>query len=292
MRIDFRGKKSDGCHNIGDFSALASPMLSRTFLVTLAAAFSIFAAGADSAAAAAASPCPDNPDALGTARVLAVEAAATPQVGRLQFPQTLALAPGEVVLTFDDGPWPGTTERVLDTLRRECVRATFFLIGRNAQAHPALVRRELAEGHTVAYHSFSHPLMSRLSFAAAQGDIAHGIAAVDGAIEGSGAHAAPFFRFPGFASTPPLLDWLEHRGIAVFGADLWASDWNRMSPEQELRLVLKRLSVTRGGILLLHDTKAQTAAMLAPLLRELKARGYAIVQATAPAARGQAAAEK
>src|SRR5207344_2157113 len=79
---------------------------------------------------ALAEPCPGNPDALGTARVLNVSAT-TPRVGRKQFPATLPLAPKEVVLTFDDGPWPGTSERILEALRQECVRATFFLIGRN-----------------------------------------------------------------------------------------------------------------------------------------------------------------
>src|ERR1700761_5664595 len=84
--------------------------------------------------AAAAAPCAGNPDALGTSRVLSVDAAATPRVGRKHFPQTLPLAGKEVVLTFDDGPWPGTTPRVLDALKRECVSATFFLLGRNAVA--------------------------------------------------------------------------------------------------------------------------------------------------------------
>src|SRR5438093_10448344 len=86
----------------------------------------------------AAAECPGNPAALGTERALIVEAATTPRVGRKHFPVTLPLAPKEVVLTFDDGPWPGTTNRVLDALKRECVRATFFLLGRNAAAHPAL----------------------------------------------------------------------------------------------------------------------------------------------------------
>src|SRR6195256_6435218 len=120
-----------------------------TLAIKISAAFLTLASVAALATAAnAAPPCPGNPDALGTARVLAVEAATTPRVGRKQFPQTLPLAPKEVVLTFDDGPWPGTTERILDALRQECVRATFFLIGRNAQARPALARRGLAEGHT------------------------------------------------------------------------------------------------------------------------------------------------
>ena len=97
-----------------------------------------------------------NPDALGTARILAVDAATTPPVGRQHFPQTLALRRNEVVLTFDDGPWPGSTARVLDALARECVKATFFLIGRNAVANPALARRELGRGrHFVASHTYS-----------------------------------------------------------------------------------------------------------------------------------------
>jgi hypothetical protein len=115
------------------------------------------ALSAPSAHGEAAAPCPGNADALGTARVLAVYAASAPRVGRKHFRDTLALAPKEVVLTFDDGPESGTTASVLDTLKRECVRASFFLLGRNALAHPELARRELAEGHTVAHHTFSHP---------------------------------------------------------------------------------------------------------------------------------------
>src|ERR1700736_5415973 len=240
-----------------------------------AAVLGIVSATVIATAANGAPPCPGNADALGTARVLDVDAATTPRVGRKQFPQTLPLAAKEVVLTFDDGPWPATTERILDALRQECVRATFFLIGRNALARPALAQRELAEGHTVAYHSFSHPMLDRMPIAAAQADIDRGIAAVDGALHGQAGHrAAPFFRFPYFSSTPPLLDWLERRRMAVFGADLWASDWNPMSPDQELNLILARIEATRGGIVLFHDTKAQTAAMLPALLRALKARGF------------------
>src|SRR5215831_20710310 len=112
-------------------------------------------------------PCPGNPDALSTSRVITIDAATTPAVGRKQFPTTLPLADKEVVLTFDDGPWPGTTNRVLDALKHECVQATFFLLGRNAATNPALARRALAEGHTIAHHSYAHPLLSRMSPAAA-----------------------------------------------------------------------------------------------------------------------------
>src|SRR5882724_5258385 len=166
---------------------------------------------------AASGPCP-NADALGTARVLSVDAATTPRVGRKHFPQTLPLVPKEVVLTFDDGPEPGTTSRVLDALKRECVQASFFLLGRSALAHPALARRELAEGHTVAHHTYSHPLLDRMPLAAAEAEIDRGFAAVDTALYGRaiGAPATPFFRFPGFASSATLLERLERRGIVVF----------------------------------------------------------------------------
>jgi peptidoglycan-N-acetylglucosamine deacetylase len=229
--------------------------------------------------------CPGNPQALGTSRVLEVDAAATPRVGGKQFPDTLPLADKEVVLTFDDGPWPATTPRVLDALKHECVRATFFLIGRNAAAAPALVRREQAEGHTVASHTWSHALLDRRSVAAAQTEIDRGIAAVDAALGRPGDQAAAprFFRFPGFAATPALLDRLAKRGIVVFGADLWASDWNRMTAPWELHLVLGRLAAAGRGIILFHDTKAATAAMLSPFLYALKSRGYRIVHAV-PAA--------
>jgi peptidoglycan-N-acetylglucosamine deacetylase len=227
-------------------------------------------------AVADAAPCPT--DALGTARVLTIDRSVL-RVGRKHFPATLPLARKEVVLTFDDGPWPGTTPRVLDVLARECVRATFFLLGRNASAHPHLVKREIADGHTVAHHTFAHPLLAHMRPDAAMAEIDRGIAAVETAAYGRSAArpTTPFFRFPGFASSPALLDRLAARGITVFGADLWASDWVTMRPEEELHLVLARLDAAGGGIVLFHDTKAQTAAMLPAFLRALKAGGYRVV---------------
>lgn len=229
-------------------------------------------------------PCPGNPDALGTARVLEVKVPRDGtglHVGRKSFPDTLPLAPKEVVLTFDDGPWPATTAQILDALKAECVRATFFLIGQNARARPALVKRQLAEGHTVAHHSMTHPAatLAKLPFAAAVKEIEDGIAADETAAYGSHGKTprVPFFRFPGFAATPELLAWLDKAGIGVFGTDFWASDWNVMTPERQLALVLERLEATGGGIVLFHDTKAQTAAMIPPFLKALKARGYSIV---------------
>jgi peptidoglycan-N-acetylglucosamine deacetylase len=231
--------------------------------------------------AAAAQSCPGNPDALGTERTLTIDASTTPRVGRKQFPVTLPLKPKELVLTFDDGPWPTTTPKVLDALKHECVQATFFLLGRNAQAYPAIARRELAEGHSIGHHTFSHPLLSHLSLAKAKAEIDRGIAADENALYGrrSSQPTSPFFRFPGFAANRPLLDALSARGIVVFGADVWASDWQPMRPEQELQLTLSRIERAGGGILLLHDTKKQTAEMLPRFLRALKRRGFRIVHA-------------
>jgi peptidoglycan/xylan/chitin deacetylase (PgdA/CDA1 family) len=229
-------------------------------------------------AAAQAGECPRK-DALGTARVLTVDAATFPHVGLKSFPQTLPLNDREVVLTFDDGPWPPTDRKVLAALAQECVRATFFLIGRNAAAHPELVRRMAAEGHTVAHHSFSHPNLKYLKPDAAIGEIDKGIAAVETALNGAATTTptTPFFRFPYFAMTPATLEVLQKRGIAVFGADLWASDWTPMKPAQQLKLLTDRLQVARKGIILLHDPKAQTAAMLPAFLRYLRDNHYRVV---------------
>lgn len=238
--------------------------------------------------AAVAAPCPGNPHALGTERVLEVDAKTTPRVGRKHFPTTLPLRRKELVLTFDDGPWPGTTPKVLDALKAECVRATFFLLGKNAEAAPALARRTLAEGHTIGHHSYAHPLLDHMPFAKAEAEVDHGIEEDEYAVFGQRrtAPVTPFFRFPGFASTKPLLDRLNERGMVVFGADVWASDWDLMSPDQELRLILGRIEQVDHGIVLFHDTKVQTAEMLPALLRELKRRGFRIVHVVPAGARG------
>lgn len=236
---------------------------------------------------AVAEPCPGNSQALGTERVLEVDASSTPRVGRKHFPNTLPLARKELVLTFDDGPWPGTTPKVLDALKRECVRATFFLLGRNAQTQPALARRTLAEGHSIGHHTFSHPLLDHMSIAKAEAEIDRGIEADEVALYGQRRRkpTTPFFRFPGFASNQALLERMSQRGFVVFGADVWASDWDPMSPEQELRLILARIERAGRGIVLFHDTKAQTAQMLPAFLRELKRLGYRIVHVVPAAPR-------
>ncbi len=238
--------------------------------------------------AAAAADCPIK-NALGTSRTLVVRASDTPRVGLKEFPTTLPLADKEVVLTFDDGPFPPTTRRVLSALADQCVRATFFLIGQNAAHNADLVRKIAAEGHTIGHHTWSHRILGRISQSAAEDEINRGIAAVEDIIgkpqsqrtvgqSEPAAEPTRFFRFPGFVSTPKLLDELNERNMVVFGADLWASDWNKMTPDQELGLITSRLNAARRGIILFHDIKAQTAAMLPSFLHFLKDNGYHVVQ--------------
>ena len=229
-------------------------------------------------AAARAADCPRK-DTLGTSRVLNVDAATTPRVGLKSFPQTLPLQDHEVVLTFDDGPWPPTTTRVLAALAHECVRATFFLIGKSASAHPDLVRKIAAEGHTIGHHTWSHRSLMRIKPNEAVEEIDRGISADEMALHGvaTTTPGTPFFRFPGFESTPATLDLLQSRGIVVIGADLWASDWNPMTPQQELKLITERLKAARKGIILFHDPKIHTAAMLPAFLRYLRDNDYHVV---------------
>src|SRR6202042_3052485 len=121
-----------------------------------------------------------------------------------------------------------------------------------------------AEGHTIGHHTWSHPSLMRIKPSEAVDQIDRGIEADEMALHGvaTSTPSTPFFRFPGFESTPATLSLLQSRGIVVFGADLWASDWNRMTPKQELKLIPERVAAAGNGIILFHDTKAQTAAML------------------------------
>jgi peptidoglycan/xylan/chitin deacetylase (PgdA/CDA1 family) len=249
-----------------------------------------FAVALLSLAPARAAEC--GPDALGVSRIEKVGTQGGLEVGWKTYRDTLPLADHEVILTFDDGPDPKTTPAILDALKAQCVRATFFAIGRNADEHPNLMRREVEEGHNVAYHTYTHPqpTLRYMTPQAARADILKGMIAVERAAYGQDFSKgepddlsklklhAPFFRFPGFADTPDLRAWFARNNVAIFGVDLWASDWIRMTPDQELKLILHRLEKARKGMILLHDNKPWTAEMLPRFLAELKARGYHVVQ--------------
>jgi peptidoglycan/xylan/chitin deacetylase (PgdA/CDA1 family) len=150
-----------------------------------------------------------------------------------------------------------------------------------------LVRRIAAEGHTIGHHTWLHRSLMRIPPSETSEEIDRGIAADEMALRGVATTipSTPFFRFPGFETTPATLDLLQSRGIVVFGTDLWASDWNKMTPKQELKLITDRLKIARKGIILFHDPKAQTAAMLPAFLRYLRNNDYRVVHVV-PASAG------
>ena len=227
---------------------------------------------------ALAADCPGNPDAIGTSRTITVDPAALSRIGDMQYRQATPLGPKEVVLTFDDGPAPPMTNRVLEILQSECVKATFFLIGRNARAFPAIVQQIANDGHTVANHTQNHPFATMSPGRGIQ-EIENGYRSIASALESTGKKPAPFFRFPGLKTTPALENYLRGRGISAMSTDFLADDWyRRITPDGILAKALARLEARGGsGMMLLHDVKPGTALILPQLLKELKERGYSIV---------------
>ena len=192
--------------------------------------------------------------------------------------EDLILRPGEVVLTFDDGPRPGKTEAILATLDRFGVRATFLMLGEAATRHPALARKVAAHGHTVGSHTYSHADLSTLSRQAAIDEIARGEDAVAAALSGSGDTMAPFFRFPYLSQTGFLRTSLGHSGAVVLDVDIDSKDYYRDSAEVVAERTLQRLEARGSGIILFHDIHQRTVDMLPGFLAELKARGYSVVR--------------
>src|SRR5260370_14074088 len=167
---------------------------------------------------AQASDCPGNPDALGTSRTIVVDPTEHPRLGSMQYHESLPLEDHEVVITFDDGPLPPRSTQVLDILEHECVKATYFLIGKMARNFPDTVRRIRAAGHTIGTHSYSHPLtFHRMSVERAQFEINEGIASVASAL-GDGTGPAPFFRVPGLLRADGVEHYLAPRNLQVLRA--------------------------------------------------------------------------
>jgi len=226
---------------------------------------------------ASAGECPGNPHALGTSRTIVVDPREHIRIGTMDYAETLPLAEGEVVLTFDDGPIPPYTGKVLDILAAECVKATYFIVGQMAREYPALVRRAYNDGHTIGTHSMTHPFRFRaLSVERGNAQIDDGIAATAAAL-GDPDKVAPFFRFPGFGHTGAAHEHAAERGLMVWGADIPADDWHKLGPHEVARRAVQRLEYKGKGILLLHDIHQRTVDALPLILEELKARGFRVV---------------
>jgi peptidoglycan-N-acetylglucosamine deacetylase len=218
-----------------------------------------------------------NPDALGVARVVEIDTTGAPGFGFEHFKQFDFLADKEVVLTFDDGPWPGNTPAVLKALADECTKAVFFPIGKHATYHPQILKQVAGAGHTVGAHTWSHANLNskKMTDQIAKDEIEKGFSAVKLALSSD---PAPFFRFPELQHGPAAMAYLGSRNVAMFSCDLDSFDFKAKNAEQIINTVMTKLDKQGKGIILMHDFQKHTAEAMPMLLRRLKGGGYKIVQ--------------
>jgi peptidoglycan/xylan/chitin deacetylase (PgdA/CDA1 family) len=223
-------------------------------------------------------PC-DKPGGMGLARVVEIDTTGGPGFGFEHFKQYDFLRDKEVVLTFDDGPWPSNTMAVVKALTDECLKATFFQIGKHASWHPEITKQVIEAGMTVGTHTWSHKDLARNPYAKdldqAKAEIEMGISGVHMAA-GTG-KIAPFFRFPALQHPPQLMSYLAERNIGVFSTDIDSRDFKLHKPEEVIKSVMSQLEKHGKGIILMHDFKKHTAEAMPELLAQLKAGGYKVV---------------
>ena len=221
----------------------------------------------------------NNPDALGLSRVVEIDTTGGPAFGTEHFKQYDFLHDKEVVLTFDDGPWPENTPMVLKALQENCIKATFFEIGEHATWRPDLTRALVSAGMTVGSHTWSHKDLAKNPYAKdieqAKQEIEMGVSAVH--MAAAGGSIAPFFRFPALQQPPELIAYLGTRNIAIFSADIDTFDFKLRKPEDVVKSAMTKLAKNGKGILLMHDFQHATAQAMPELIRQLKAGGYKIV---------------
>jgi peptidoglycan/xylan/chitin deacetylase (PgdA/CDA1 family) len=215
-----------------------------------------------------------NPNALGVARTVEIDTQGGPGFGGEHFKQHDFLRNKEVVLTFDDGPWP-TTNAVLKALAEECVRVTFFPIGKHATYYPEIIKQIYADGHTIGSHTWSHQDLSRIKDPnAAKAEIEKGISAV---VMSTGVATAPFIRFPALRHPPEMVTYVGERNLAIFSTDMDSFDFKMRKPEQVVNAVMTKLKKFGKGIVLMHDFQTATSHAVPDLLAQLKAEGFKIV---------------
>jgi peptidoglycan/xylan/chitin deacetylase (PgdA/CDA1 family) len=226
----------------------------------------------------AASACA-NPNALGIARTVEIDTTGGPGFGFEHFKMHDFLQPMEVVLTFDDGPWPHNTPEVLAALANHCTKALFFAIGKHSMWEPGLLKQVAAAGHAVGSHTWSHIDLVKLMKKnpdEAKAEIEKGISAVHWAL---GQYPmAPFFRFPALAHPAEMVSYLGERNVAIFSADFDSQDFKIHKPDAVIASVMTKLKRNGDkGIILMHDFQRGTADAMPKLLDTLKAGGYKVV---------------
>jgi len=218
----------------------------------------------------------DNPNALGVSRVVQIDTTGGPGFGFEHFKAYDFLRDHEVVLTFDDGPWPWNTEHVLKALADQCTKAMFFPIGKHAGYHPEILKEVKAAGMTVGSHTWSHKDLSTLTPDEAKAEIEKGIAAVSIALGNK--PVDPFFRFPALKHPPDIVKYVGSRNLGIFSCDFDSFDFKMHRPQQVIHSVMTKLAKHHKGIILMHDFQRPTAEALPELLKKLKEGGYKVVQ--------------
>jgi peptidoglycan/xylan/chitin deacetylase (PgdA/CDA1 family) len=217
-----------------------------------------------------------NPNALGVARTVEIDTTGGPGFGFEHFKQHDFLRNKEVLLTFDDGPWPVNTPAVLKALADQCTKATFFPIGKHATYYPEILKQVAEAGHTIGSHTWSHQNLAKKNMTQDQAkeEIEKGVSAVAISL---GSPPAPFFRFPALQHPPELVTYLGERNIGMFSTDMDSFDFKARKPDQVINSVMAKLKKFGKGIVLMHDFQHVTAEALPELLSQLKAEGYKIV---------------
>lgn len=180
-----------------------------------------------------------------------------------------------IALTFDDGPWPETTEQILATLKQEKVKATFYMIGQPLKSFPEIGKKVLADGHVIANHTLHH-WYHRMSPLVAQREIEDTQKIIREVLNVETA----YFRPPGGVLTNGLVAYAQKHGQSV---NMWSVDSNdshpkRPSPEAMLKTILAQ--ATPGGIVLMHDgggSHVNTAKAVPQIITQLRAQGYRFV---------------
>jgi peptidoglycan-N-acetylglucosamine deacetylase len=216
---------------------------------------------------------------LGVSRTVEIDTTGGPGFGMDNYKAYDFLQDKEVILTFDDGPQKYTTEAVLKALGDECVKATFFSIGKMALGYPEIIREVAKAGHTVGTHTWSHKAIAKLkTFDEGKDEIERGASAVHRAVGGP---VAPFFRFPTLADTPEAVAYLGKRNIAMFSTDIDSFDFKPQTADHLVKSLMQKIDKRGKGILLMHDIHRTTAKAVPMLLAQLKAKGYKVVHMTA-----------
>ena len=164
---------------------------------------------------------------------------------------------------------------MLKALADQCLRATFFNIGKHATYYPEILKQVLAAGHTVGSHTWSHADLSNEDARRGQGRDREGHQRR--ALLCAGAPIAPFFRFPALRHPPEMLTYLGQRNIASFSTDIDSFDFKIKKPDQLIKSLMGKLNKQGKGIILMHDFQKGTAAALPELLGQLKAGGFKVV---------------